>query len=346
MTNTKNTGLGLQQTKGNFQIIGKVVGVEKDRFYSELTTKSGKAMRIVNFGVEINPGQTVYVTLNGMERDNVYFSCQNKDTKKTMVETVPWRERHSFNKPGFRIIGVNVGLEKIVNSKGESVNDKRNMTEFDACEYISEHLTDGMSVFIKGNVEYSTYNEKHQTKFVPSQISLLSKPIDFDNAEYSIMSDFKQQIVLMGVNKHENGEDFVVSAKIVDYNSIEDAEFIIHKNRAALATAMRKLKPYTAILVFGNIEVVNSVVTSTKDDDVWGKNPFTVSAPTIRRLVITGGEPDTIDTTIYNEKDMEEAIARMNAKSQVKVDFADTNDDDDDVWGSGNKNDDIDDDWD
>ena len=343
MANQKNTGLGLQQTKGKFQVYGKIIGVDKDRFYSEITTKTGKPMRMLNFGVEINRGQTIYLSLNGMENDKVYFSPDKKTEGK--IESVPWRDRFTYNKPGYHAMGVCVGLEQIVNAKGKPENVKKYLVGFDACEYISEHLQDGMSVFIRGDIEYSTYNEKHQTKFVPSQVSLLSKDIDFDDPNYTVSAAFQQQIIVMGVAKHENGNDFVVSAKTVGFKSIEDAEFILHKEKSPLAQALRKMKPYTTLMVFGNIEVINSVVEEKKDD-IWGVNPMTITAPTIRQLVITGGEPDTIDTTIYNEKDMEEAIARMNAKNQVKADFAGTNDDEDDVWGSGNKNDDIDDDWD
>ena len=343
MANQKNTGLGLQQTKGKFQVYGKIIGVDKDRFYSEITTRTGKPMRMLNFGVEINRGQTIYLSLNGMENDKVYFSPDKKT--EGQIESVPWRDRFTYNKPGYHAMGVCVGLEQIVNAKGKPENVKKYLVGFDACEYISEHLQDGMSVFIRGDIEYSTYNEKHQIKFVPSQVSLLSKDIDFDDTSYTVSAAFQQQIIVMGVTKHENGNDFVVSAKTVGFKSIEDAEFILHKEKAPLAQALRKMKPYTTLMVFGNIEVINSAV-EVKKDDIWGVNPMTITAPTIRQLVITGGEPDTIDTTIYNEKDMEEAIARMNAKNQVKSDFADTNDDEDNVWGSGNKNDDIDDDWD
>ena len=35
-------------------------------------------------------------------------------------------------------------------------------------------------VMFRGNIEYSTYNGKHQIRFVPTQVSLSSKEIDFD----------------------------------------------------------------------------------------------------------------------------------------------------------------------
>ena len=53
-TTKKNDGLGLQKTEGNFQLRGIITGTEKDKFYTEMTTKTGKPMRMVNFGVEID----------------------------------------------------------------------------------------------------------------------------------------------------------------------------------------------------------------------------------------------------------------------------------------------------
>ena len=61
-------------------------GCDKDKFYTELTTSTGKPMRMVNVGVEIDKNKSVYISLNGMERDVVYFSKtegKGKDRKTT-----------------------------------------------------------------------------------------------------------------------------------------------------------------------------------------------------------------------------------------------------------------------
>ena len=173
-TTKKNDGLGIQKTEGNFQLRGIITGTEKDKFYTEMTTKTGKPMRMVNFGVEIDKGKTVYVNLNGMEKETVCFSKKEGEgkNKKTVTEKVKWANRFDFKKDGFKPIGVNVGLEKIVDSTGKEINDKKTLFEYDACKYISDTAKDGMSVFIKGKNEFSTYNDKHQTKFIPNQVSL------------------------------------------------------------------------------------------------------------------------------------------------------------------------------
>ena len=50
--NTKKQRLfNLPETKGNFMIKGVVKGTKKDNFYTEKQTRTGKEMRIVNFGL-------------------------------------------------------------------------------------------------------------------------------------------------------------------------------------------------------------------------------------------------------------------------------------------------------
>lgn len=334
MAEKKNTkGLGLQETKGSFQIKGIINGTEKDTFYKEMTTQTNKPMRLINFGVEIEKGKSVYVSLNGMERDKVYFSKtdgKGKD-RKTVTEAVNWSDRFTFKKEGFRPIGINLGLTKITDSSGNEVNDKKTLIEYDACKYISDNAKDGMSVFIKGKTEFSTYNDKHQTKFIPNQISLC-KTVDFEDEAYEVIGNFEQTIVFMGIDKNEDG-DFTVTAKIVGYSSIEEAEFIVDKSMPKFAKTLKGLKPYTALKVFGNIVVEHDIEVVEEDDsDEWGSsNPMQkVGSPTKRTLVITGADKDSVDTETYSEKIIDEAIAKSKASQDAKKDFNSSDD-----WGSG-----------
>ena len=333
-----NKGLGLQECKNSFVVKGKVSGVEKDNFYRELTTKTGRDMRLISFGVEYDKGKTVYLSLNGMERDNVYFSA--KVDGKNTIETVPWNQRKAFKKEGFTLIGINLGLTKMRDSKGNLKNEKCTLTEYDACKYIADNLKDDMSVFVKGKLEYSEYNGKHQIKYIPTQISLCGE-IDFDSPNFTPMTMFNQQICFMGIEKAEDNE-FVVSAKVIGYNSIEDVEY--YMSFAPLAKNLRSLKPYTAIEVGGIIEVKHDVANE-EDDDGWGYNPMAaLKNPTIRRLFITGADKETIDTTIYSEKEIEEAIAKKNSEKTAKEDYGGASDD---GWNDGSsKMSEVEDDWD
>lgn len=347
-TTKKNDGLGLQKTEGNFQLRGIIIGTEKDKFYTEMTTKTGKPMRMVNFGVEIDKGKTIYVNLNGMEKETVCFFKKEGEgeNKKTVTEKVKWANRFDFKKDGFKPIGVNVGLEKIVDSTGKEINDKKTLFEYDACKYIGDTAKDGMNVFIKGKNEFSTYNDKHQTKFIPNQVSLC-KDVDFEADDFKVVGNFEQTIVFMGIDKNEDG-NFTINAKIVAFNSIEDAEFIIDKSDVKLAKTLKTLKPYTAVRVYGNIVVEHDIDEVEDEDDGWGaKNPMElerINNPTKRTLVVIGAYKDSVDTDTYSEEIIDKAIAKSKASKTADKDFG-SNDED---WGTVFDKDitDDDDEWD
>ena len=328
MAKTKH---GLQETQGMFQIRGTVTGTEKGNFYDEKKTKTGKDMRLLNFGVNVEKNKAVYLSLNGMAKDEVYFS-KKMDDGKVDVKKVQWANRMTFKEEGYGLIGLNVGLEK--DDKGKNI--KHTYVEFDACKKISELLKDDMSIFTKGKIEFSSFDsndgKKRAVKFIPQQLSLTSKEIDFESEDFELKSDFKQQIIFMGIDK-EKEDRFVLSAKIVTYSSIEDAEFIIKDSK--LAQMFKKnLKPYNAITVHGNI-VVEESVEDVQDDDCWGEEDPTkkILNPTKRELVITGATPSTIDRDTYSESNIEEAIAKLTQSENAKDDWGtSSSNDEDDEW--------------
>ena len=351
----------LPQTKGTFQVRGIVSGVEKDSFYVEKQTRTGKEFRMINFGVEYDDKKTIFPTLNGMPRDKVYFSKKDKDTGNTDTKAIAWKDRIKKAPEGYRMIGVLAGLQKIKDENGKVRNDNKTLTEYDACEYISENLQDGDSVFVKGNLEFGSYTNKdgevsRTTKFVPTQISLCQNDVDFEAEDYAPAHDFTQTIVFVGIDQERENDKptgrFVVDAKIVNYNSIESAEFIIED--AKLAKQMRSgLKPYNSIQVHGHINVVNNVedVNDEEDDDCWGESNDMdnkrVFAPTHRELIITGAKPSTIDKETYTEKAIDDAIKKVNASKKAEQDFtgkAESTSNVDDDWGD-DASDDEDDPW-
>lgn len=320
MSDTKKKGIDLPQTKGNFQVRGRVSGTLKDNFYVEKLTKTNKPWRSASFGVEFDPGSTIYVGLNGMERDAVYFSKRDDETKKTVTKSVPWKDRFTFKEDGYRLIGVNLGIEKVKDEKGKEVNNKKTLTDYDAAKEISDHLVDDKTVFVKGRIEYGSYNDSHTTKFVPSQISL-AKDIDFEAEEFAPLADFTQTIVFISVTPNDEKTKATVEAKIVNYDSIEDAEFFIED--MSLAKMFNKnLKPYTSIKVWGNISVKKDT-SEVETTDCWGKknNMDRVNTPTVRELIITGADPDTIDTNTYSEEEIDRAIEAIKASREAENDF-------------------------
>jgi len=138
----KTKGLGLPQQKGTFEIKGVVMGCLKENFSKDTKTKTGKDFRMVNFGITFDKNQTLFVGLTGMPQENVYFSKRGEKGEKPTTEKVAWKDRHTFRKEGYSLIGVNCGLEKTTNEKGVEINNIKHLTPFDACKYISENLKD------------------------------------------------------------------------------------------------------------------------------------------------------------------------------------------------------------
>lgn len=338
----------LQETRGSFQVKGLINGVERDKFYTSKKTKTGKDFRMVNFGCEYDHKKSIYLSLNGMPQQNVYFSKRNQETGKTETKAVPWANRNKFNVEGWRMIGIGLGLQKTTDSNGKEVNDKKTMQAFDACDYIGTTLKDDMSTFIRGNLEFSSYmdnegNVRRSIKYVPNQISLC-KDVDFDSyndSDNKMTHNFTQTIVYTGIDKEKDGNDkdtgrFVLTAKIVTYSDIVDTQFII--TDAKLAGLFKKnLKPYNAMEVYGRIEVTHNVQEETSED-CWGeKNTMnSVSAPTKTELIITGANPATIDTDTYTEKNIAEAIKKIRASQTAEQNFSGktaTADTSADSWG-------------
>lgn len=334
---------GLQETKGEFAFRGIVNGVDKDSFFKETATKSGKGFKMVNFGLEVDKGKNVYVSLNGMERDKVYFTHKNENGKYDTVD-VAWANRKTFKKEGYKLLGTSLGLTKTIDKNGKEINDSKTMPEFDACQYIADNLQDDVSVYVRGKIEYSTYNDKHYTKYVPSQISLC-KPIDFADEKFKPFAEFKQGIVYKSIEK--TAEGFTVHGYVVEYGAIEEIELYIKPERAGLAKTLKKLKPYTFVILVGYVDVEQHTETVVDDSgDDWGdasSNSFTrVSAPTERKMYVVAGMADSVDTSLYSEQSINEGINKLKAESQAKSDFGETSSDDD--WGSldsdGNEDDD------
>ena len=210
----------------------------------------------------------------------------------------------------------------------EEVNDIKTLFEYDACKFINENLEDGQSVFVKGTIEYSTYDNKRNVKFIPNQISLC-KSVDFENENFKEISDFKQRIVFMGIEQNDDKKTFTVLSKITGYNSIEDAEFKI--TNGDLAKQFKKnLKPYTTIDVWGKVSTFTEI-EKVETSDIWGEESEMdkVSTPTKRELIIIGADPKSIDKDVLSESVIEEAIKKLNASKKAKEDFNDN-----DSWGS------------
>ena len=224
----------LPQTKGTFQMMGAVSGTQSKNFYKEIKTSKGNDFRSVFFSVKTREDSAPNnVSLTGMPREFVYFSRREDKAKGIERDTkkIPFADRYANILPEeYRMIGINIGLERKETEGGKSENVKKTLADFDACKEIAEKLQDDSTVFVRGNVDFSTYEGKHRVQFTPGQVSLCSKPVDFTAENVSENALFTQHMVFVGISMDKEKNEAVVSAKIVAYNTIEDAVFYIDSN--------------------------------------------------------------------------------------------------------------------
>ncbi|WP_195618717.1 hypothetical protein [Clostridium paraputrificum] len=344
----------LPETKGEFKLRGLVQGTAKDDFFKSKITKTKKPMNLLKFGVQTDEDNLVKVSLNGMARDEAFFYKKAEEKgKKGVTKRIPWANRLSFNESGFNLIGIKVGVKKTLDENGIEKNDTKTYTEYDACKELGNSLADGLGVFVRGNLEFSSFTNtkdngeveiKRSTKFVPNQISAVTKPIDFNEADFVPTSDFQQTIIIMEVTKDQEDDKGIVSAKIVTYNTIEDAEFVVRNRK--LFKNLKGLKPYTAIKVWGNI-VNKAIAEEVVEDDGWGEsNSFEATNTYIKELEITGADKDSIDKDTYCQSNMDEALEKIRNNEKANNDFGSTTNDDWGVNPSGNSTDEEDEGWD
>ena len=325
---------GLRSTPGNFQMKGVVTGTRNQQsFFNEKTFDSGSKMRAVTFGVKYDADKTLYPTIQGFTRSDVYFSKKNKETNKTETQKVSWAQRMTYGEqnPGWNIIGVNVGLTKGDDDK----NIIKHLTEYDAAQYVKENLKDDVSVFVRGNLEFRSYtNTKNEVKrfhnFTATQVSLCAD-VDFNAEGFEPTHEWTQEIVYTGIDKETDADGkqtgrFILSGYVVSFNAIEPVSFIVTNAKFA-QNIRKKLKPYHSIQCHGKIEVTHMIeeVASTTTDD-WGdenKMDRRANAPSIRELICTGANPDTIDTESFSEESVAEGIKKLKAKEKASQNFGD-----------------------
>ena len=152
----------LKQGASQFTLVGKAV--IKDGALKGVLQKEGKTWRHVNssFGVDTGDGNSVYAriwggyktdkpTLKRWNSENEFIDIAwNDRLNESIVESV--RDAELFR----------AGFEK--DAEGKLIT-KKFISEIDFEEYLREHLADGMKVRVRGDVEYSEYNENVNRRY-------------------------------------------------------------------------------------------------------------------------------------------------------------------------------------
>ena len=328
----------LKKTDSLFQLRGKVVGVKSQNFYKGGNGKNGGAWNKMQFGIQIAPNKTVYVTLNGYTRPEVFFYAKGENGAKGTTKRVAWKDRFKDQGAGFRLIGINISVDK--DEEGNNIN--KTFTEYDAVEHLHTALKGNEDLFIRGTIEFSSYTDRTgQTKrsinLVPNQISFTQQPIDFDAEGYKPMAEFENTLVFSSIDQEEdeNGKAtgrFVLSGYSIGYNSVENVSFIMDADHKKLATAIKKkMKIGNAIKTYGRIDVINNITEVEVEDDGWNvsgeTSPFErkprVDGSTIREYVVYRVATETLDTETYSEKEIAAAMKKIRTAKEAVANFGD-----------------------
>lgn len=287
----ERTPLVRENWVSNFNLIGEAV-INPDYTYkiNERSEKSAWIYNSMNLG--INCGEkcgTVYAEMMGGysdEKQNVIYAHGKKedgtDDFKNQIQ-VAWEDRD--NPDILDTIGdmcfITVGLE--VTNKGKTYYNKF-LSEYDAIEYIQEHLENGTTVNVKGNLKYSTYQGNTQVRKVITSIVLSKKEPEDYVARFTqtILID-KDSASLKNIDKDKGV--MYVDARVLDYvkqiNGVEikgqfpfDKQFEYKfkdltngdKCKKAYNTLFKVKKGVTQITFEGELIESGAVVTLTYDD--------------------------------------------------------------------------------
>lgn len=341
----------MKQTSSTFQCRGIVAGTQSKRFYKNGTSQNGGSWNALEFGVKIAENKTVYVSMNGFTRPEVFYYKKGENGAKGTTQKVAWKDRNKAPGKDYRLIGVNISTDRDEN--GKNINET--FTEYDAIEWLSKNLKDGESVFIKGNLQFSSYTDKNaqtrkKVELVPNQISYTKEPVDFDAEDYTEMCEFENTIVFSSIDQEMDENDkktgrFILSGYSIGYNSVENVSFIIKEDCAKLATNLKKaMKSGYSIKTFGRVEVINDISIIEEDDSGWGEtSPLErVNSPTRREYIVYRADPNSIEKEDYSEDAINEAIRKIKAAKTAAENFgekANANTDMADDWGSDDDSD-------
>ena len=318
--------------KSKFTIIGNVVGTSSDRFFQSKTFDSGSTKNAVTFGLESSPKNVNYVVVDGFDGKEAWFSKWDSKTKINDIKKVSWDDRFNFDEDGYNpFFGTRIGLE--LDEKGKP--QISTLFGYDAAQELSEVLYDGMPLYTDGQISYTSYIKEGEVKryknLVPQKVYIQKGELDFESDKFKEENRFEQDLVWMGIEQEKDDKNkptgrFIVYAKIVTRESVEDTQFII-EDKGLAGKLKSNMKEYYGISVMGRLV---TRVESEADTDAWGDDEdLHGDGVKFREMIITKAYPASIDKESYSE----EILASV---KQADDDFGDSvsNDDDDDeeVW--------------
>ena len=350
---------GLPETTGNFRIRGVVVGKRKNDFFKSSTQKNGLQRNSISFAVKSSADNEVYVEISDSEKEKAYFFKSNGKGKGGETKSVDWDKRtvpirnkkgvlehpsiitfddnenlvinkYIESENGFNPIGVSIGLFKDEDGK----NVTKTFFDYDAALVLSTLIEEDLPVLIVGETDFSSMETDEGTRrYKKLKIKkIYNSSVNFEAEDFKEESVFQQRFIFIDIEPaKKNGEidkedrRWIVSGKIVNYNSLEDVEFVIRKPDLA-KNYKKRIKPYTAITVSGRINNRREEEKVVVEDDWGGEEVYeVVNSPRKFEFEIVS-RPKDEDVTTYTESALREAFT-------AKDEYNSFSSDDDDPWG-------------
>jgi hypothetical protein len=207
----------------NFTLIGKPVINDYTYKIDERSERSKWVYNALNLGVDCGEkyGVVYCECMGGYSEENenrIYAHGKKEDGSDNFEEQVivEWNDR--FNDGVLETIGdlsfITIGLEK---TNADKTYYEKFLSAYDAIAYIKEHLTENMTICVRGNLKYSEYNGNVQVRKNITSIAL-SKAEDASKYKatftQSVLLD-KDSASLKNIDK-DKGVMFV-DTRVLDY---------------------------------------------------------------------------------------------------------------------------------
>lgn len=209
----------------NFYLVGKPVITD---FTFELDKQSEKSSYVYNsmrLGVDCGEKHgVVWVNMiGGYSPDNPYpiRKAGKKEDGSADFEnylTIAWEDRldDELVEQVADMSLITVGIEKTSAGK---VYKRKFVSEYDAIAYVQEYLTSNMVVVVRGNLQYSTYNDKTTVRKSVTSIVLVENedPANFKAEFTQTILINKESATLTPDNVDKDKGVMFVNARVLDY---------------------------------------------------------------------------------------------------------------------------------
>lgn len=364
----------LEQTRGNFKLIGKVVNIDRENAYAEKMQgqgkNKGKQYRQLRFGIQTAPDNIVQIGMFSYEPSDVYI-WETEAKKGAKMPYAKWKANRKVLEKQKKIpLQTAIGIER--DEKGKT--NTQHLPSWDAIEYIHDSLFNGDSVVVEGQVSYSSYtngngDEVTGTNYNLERLFTLKEPVDFSSDKFEETSVFTQEFIYEGAEVDKKTKVATVFGKTIGYApegqvpKMVDVSFEIsfedddeNKTMEKMAKTYVKKVPYGSYLkVHGNVlnkAISELVEDDDNDDDVLAmlggeKNRMQATITYKRAMEIRG--TDAIEQSKYTEEDLaqtndliveekeEDDLGDLTGKkkSKTKIESIVDEDEDDDWGGEG-----------